>query len=170
MDATPMNSAMTPDVPACAALCEALEAKRGGVSRRTFVSAATLATVAAMLEACGASGGATGPGGSGGAFTVTLASFSQLSTVGGIARVDGGTGSPTALVRTGTSSFVALSMICTHEGTTIGISGSGFTCPNHGAKFDSTGAWVSSPQRTTNLTSFTTTFDSAAGTVRINRP
>ena len=170
MDATPVNPAVLSEVPACAALCDAMAAKRNGVSRRTFVSAATLATVAAMLEACGATGGLSGPGGSGGAFTVSLANFSALASVGGVARVDGGSGSPVALVRTGTSSFVALSMVCTHEGTTIGITSGGFTCPNHGAKFDTSGNWVTSQTRASNLVSFGTTYDSAAGTVRVSRP
>jgi cytochrome b6-f complex iron-sulfur subunit len=156
-----------PPIPPCAALCDAVEARRG-VSRRTFVSAATMATVAAMLEACGASG-ATGLRSGGGPITVTLSNFSALAAVGGIARVDGGSGSPTALVRTGTSTFVALTMVCTHEGTTIGISGSGFLCPNHGARFTATGVWQGG-QSTSNLGSYGTTFDATAGTVTIARP
>ena len=31
-------------------------------------------------------------------------------------------------------------MGCTHQGTRVDISGHGFTCPNHGAQFSSTGA------------------------------
>lgn len=164
-------------VPACAGLCEVLEAKREGVSRRAFVSAASLAAAVAILEACGASsptspGGAspTSPGGaSGGLITVSLASYSALSAVGGVARVDGGSGTPTALVRTGASTFVALSMVCPHAGSTIGFSGSGWTCPNHGAQFATTGAWAGG-QATSSLTSFTTVYDGAAGTVKISRP
>ncbi len=168
MEPMPATTSMTSEVPVCAALCEAVAAKRG-VSRRTFVSAATLAAVATVLEACGGSSGVTGPGGSGGPLTVTLSSFSALGTVGGIARVDGGSGSPVALVRTGTSSFVALSMICTHQGSTIGISGSGFLCPNHGAQFSSTGTWQGG-ERTSNLVAYSTSFDATAGTVLISRP
>jgi nitrite reductase/ring-hydroxylating ferredoxin subunit len=157
-----------PALPPCAGLCEALEAKREGVSRRAFVSAASLAAAVAILEACGASG-ATSPGGSGGPITVSLASYSALSAVGGVARVDGGSGSPTALVRTGASSFVALSMVCPHAGTTVNYTGSGWTCPNHGAQFATTGAW-SGGQGASSLTSFTTVYDGAAGTVKISRP
>jgi len=167
-------------VPACAGLCEALEAKREGVSRRAFVSAASLAAAVAILEACGTSsptspagGGTSSPtspaGASGGSITVSLASYSALSAVGGVARVDGGSGTPTALVRTGASTFVALSMVCPHAGSTIGFSGSGWTCPNHGAQFATTGAWAGG-QATSSLTSFTTVYDGAAGTVKISRP
>jgi len=153
------------DAPPCAALCEAMN-----VNRRTFLSAATLAAVAAVLESCsgGGGGGVTAPNASGGTLTVTVSAFASLATVGGIARVDGGVGSPTALVRTGASSFVALSMICTHQGTTINISGSGFLCPNHGAQYSSAGANIGG-QATSSLKTFTATFD-GTNTVVINRP
>ncbi len=163
-------------IPACAALCAAIDAKRG-VNRRIFLSAATIAAVTTLLEACGG-GEVTGPTGTegtpippatGGALIVTLASFPTLASVGGIARVDGGSGSPTALVRTGASTFVALSMICTHAGTTVNISGSGFLCPNHGAQYASDGSWVGG-QRTTSLSVFTSNFNASAGTVTISRP
>src|ERR1035437_9508755 len=89
---------------------------KAGVDRRTFLSAATLVAVAAVLDGCTT---LAGPGGSsggsyGGPFTVTLASFGALATVGGTARMDNGSGAPTALYRSGASSFVALAMICTH--------------------------------------------------------
>ena len=155
-------------MPPCAGLCEALEAKREGVSRRAFVSAASLAAAVAILEACGASG-ATSPGGSGGPITVSLASYSALAAVGGVARVDGGSGSPTALVRTGASTFVALSLVCPHAGTTVAYTGSGWTCPNHGARFTTTGTW-SGGQGASSLSSFATAYDGVAGTVTISRP
>lgn len=148
---------------ACSGACRA-----EGINRRTFLSATTLAAVAVLLDACTS---ALGPytGGGGGPLTVTVANFAALANVGGIARVDGGNGAPTALVRTGASSFVALSMVCPHQGSTIGINGSGFLCPNHGARFAGTGAWQGG-QPTSNLQSYSTTYDSTAGTVAIARP
>jgi cytochrome b6-f complex iron-sulfur subunit len=157
-----MANAVSQDVPSCAG-CAA-----SGFSRRQFVSAATLVAVAAILESCTA---ATGPGGgstSGGPITVKLSNFPALSAVGGIARVDSG-GSPTALVRTGTSTFIGLSMICTHQGSTIAITNGSFTCPNHGARFNSSGAWIGG-QSASNLQSFSATYDAVAGTIVINRP
>lgn len=155
--------------PPCAALCEAMN-----VNRRTFLSATTLAAVAAVLQSCSGGGGGGGvtappPGPpTGGTLMVTVSSFAALSTVGGIARVDGNVGSPTALVRTGATTFTALSMICTHQGTTINISGSGFLCPNHGAQFSSAGANIGG-QATSSLQIFSSTFD-GTNTVTISRP
>lgn len=139
------------------------------VSRRTFVGAATLAAVAAVLDGCSSPTAPSASATSGGPITVKLSSFSALANVGGVARVDGGSGSPTALVRSGASTFTALSMICTHQGTTVNISNGGFFCPNHGAQFSATGANTGG-QRTGSLQSFGTTFDSSAGTVVIARP
>src|ERR1017187_3455253 len=83
---------------------------KGGVDRRTFLSTATLAAVAVVLDGCtsltGSGGGFNGS--YGGPFPVPLASYGALASVGGVARVDGGTGAPTALYRSGASSFVAM--------------------------------------------------------------
>jgi Rieske Fe-S protein len=144
----------------------------GGVDRRAFLSAATLVAVAAVLEGCMNS---TGPGGGfggsyGGPFTVTLASFGALASVGGIARVDNGSGAPTALYRSGGSSFVALAMICTHQGYyPIDITSSGFFCPLHGSTYNRTGA-PTGGFSVSNLQSFSTAYNASAGTVTVNRP
>ncbi|HVZ47611.1 MAG TPA: Rieske 2Fe-2S domain-containing protein [Gemmatimonadaceae bacterium] len=141
------------------------------VSRRSFLGAATVAAVAAVLEACQTSS-LTGPGaatGSGGPLTVTLANYPALSAIGGVAGVDGGHGSPTALVRTAADEFVAVSMVCTHQGSTIAITSAGYTCPNHGAMFSKTGSWAGG-QPTTPLYQFPTSYDAQFGTVTITRP
>src|SRR5581483_4562480 len=107
-------------------------------------------------------------GGVGNGLTVTLANFPALATVGGYARVDSGAAgvTPVGLARTGTSTFVAYSLVCTHQGTTIAQSSVGWTCPNHGAEFSSTGALILGPA-TTALTSFPCTYNATAGTVTI---
>jgi cytochrome b6-f complex iron-sulfur subunit len=85
--------------------------------------------------------------------------------VGGVALVTAN-GTPLAIVRTGTSSYLALSRSCPHEGATIGTSSGGFTCPRHGAMFNASGTWTGG-QRTSSMRSYTTTFDSATGTLTI---
>ena len=155
--------------PAPLAACAACSVSRAGVDRRTFLSAATLAAVAAVLEACGGGGGNFFTGPSGGPLTVTLANFPALATVGGVARVDNGVGAPTALVRTGASTFRGLTMICTHQGSTIDVvNNSSFRCPNHGALFNSAGANTGG-QQTSSLAVYAATFD-GANTVTIARP
>ena len=143
--------------------------RAGGVDRRAFLSAATLAAVAALLEACSAAGGNFFTGPAGGSLTVKLSDFPVLATVGGIARVDNGNGAPTALVRTGTSTFRGVTMVCTHQGSTIDvIGGTSFHCPNHGALFNSAGVNTGG-QQTSSLATFTATFD-GVNTVTIARP
>jgi cytochrome b6-f complex iron-sulfur subunit len=151
--------------------CEHCVAVRnGGVDRRTFLSAATVAALSALLEACSTGNGATfftGP--SGGALVVKLSDYPALATIGGLARVDNGVGAPTALARTGASTFVGVTMICTHQGATIDvINGASFRCPNHGALFSATGGWLGG-QPTTSLATYAATFD-GTNTVTIARP
>ncbi|MFN8357325.1 MAG: Rieske (2Fe-2S) protein [Spirosomataceae bacterium] len=50
------------------------------------------------------------------------------------------------VARTSTGTFVALSKICTHEGTTVEFqSNDTLKCPNHGSVFTSTGAVSNGP-------------------------
>ncbi len=97
---------------------------------------------------------------------VTLAKFPELATIGGMARVDGNSTSPLALVRTGGATFVALSMRCTHQGATVAIQSGGFFCPRHAARFSATGAWLGG-QRTSDLTAMPATYSATTGTVTI---
>lgn len=143
-----------------------------GLDRRTFLSAATMAAVLTALDACS---GLTSPGGGfngayGGPIIVTLANFSALSSVGGVARVDGGSGAPTALYRTAASSFMALAMVCPHAGySPIEITSSGFFCPVHGSSFSKSGGVQGGPSPS-GLSTFSTTYNATAGTVTVNRP
>jgi Rieske Fe-S protein len=160
-----MDESSSAPLAACATCSTA---RTGGVDRRTFLSAATMAAVAAVLEAC-SGGGSFFTGPSGGPLTVSVSSFPALATVGGVARVDGGNGAPTALVRTGASTFRGLTMVCTHQGSTIDVvNNTSFRCPNHGALFNSAGANTGG-QQTSSLASFAATFD-GANTVTIARP
>lgn len=144
-----------------------------GLDRREFLSAAAMAAVVAALGAC--TGGLTGPGGGwsgsyGGPFTVSLANFSGLATVGGVARVDGGSGAPTALYRNSSTSFVAVALVCPHAGYyPVDIVSSGFYCPVHGSSFSKTGGVQSGPSPS-GLATFSTTYNASAGTVLVNRP
>jgi cytochrome b6-f complex iron-sulfur subunit len=154
------------------AVLKACPGCKHGVDRRTFLSVAATAAVLAALDACS---GLTSPGGSfngsyGGPLTVTLANFSTLATVGGVARVDGGSGAPTALYRNSASSFIAVALVCPHAGfAPVEITSSGFFCPAHGSSFSKSGALQSGPAPT-GLLAFAATYNSSAGTVAISRP
>jgi Rieske Fe-S protein len=140
-------------------------AEKAGTSRREFIATSAASAVAALLVA--ACGGAAGPSGITGpvSFSVQISNYPALANVGGIARVDSG-GPPVAAVRTGATTFDAFSLICPHFGCTVGINGSAFRCPCHGAQFASTGTWIGG-QRTTNLSSYSTSYDATTDTLTI---
>jgi cytochrome b6-f complex iron-sulfur subunit len=135
-------------------------------SRRDFLASGAAAAITAVLAtACGGNGGGdtvTGPV----SLTVQVSSYTALANVGGMARVTA-SGTPIAVVRTGMDTFAAYSLICPHRGCTVDINGSGFVCPCHGARFSSTGAWTGG-QQTSSLTSLTTSYDPATGTLTIS--
>jgi Rieske Fe-S protein len=133
-----------------------------GIDRRAFLAQTALAGVAAFLAGCAAGSGTTGPSAFTGPLTISVADFPALASVGGIARVDaGGRGSsPVAAVRVSDAQYAAFSMVCPHQGATIGIVGSGFLCPQHGARFSANGTWVGG-QPASNLHQLTAQFDSA---------
>lgn len=144
------------------------------VTRRGFVSQATLAAVAAVLAGCGGGGdGSTGPVVTPPPRTpqlptplvITLASFPVLANVGGAARVS--SQPPIALART-SAGLVGYSLECTHAGSTVDIR-SNFTlkCPNHGAEFAFDGTWTGGEQRTTSLFRVTVTPNATGSSVTI---
>jgi Rieske Fe-S protein len=141
-------------------------AEKAGTSRREFIATSAASAVAALLvAACGGASGATGVNTGPVSLSVQISNYPALASVGGIARVDNG-GIPVAAVRTGTNTFAAFSLICPHFGCTVGINGSSFLCPCHGAQFASTGTWIGG-QRTTNLTSLTTSYGATTGVLTI---
>jgi cytochrome b6-f complex iron-sulfur subunit len=79
-------------------------------------------------------------------FTLDLTSsqYSALNTVGGSVSANG-----IIIARLSASEFVALSRACTHEGTAINYRSSqnDFLCPNHGARFSTTGTVLQGPAR-----------------------
>ncbi len=133
-----------PFAASCAASCGAGLSDNGlpaeGIGRRTFIVQSALLAAAAALAACAGAGGVTGPSLPSGT-SINVNGYPELANVGGIALATL-SGARLAIVRTGSSSFVALSRICPHQGTTVNVSGNGFLCPLHGARFSATGQWV----------------------------
>jgi Rieske Fe-S protein len=137
------------------------------IDRRAFLEAALAAVGVSALAAC-AVADPTAPAIT--SFTVTLADYPALATVGGIAVVDNGSrsGEPIAVARTAASTYVALSLVCPHRGTTVSVvnNNTSFYCTGHGARFAANGTWTGG-QATSNLATYALTADQAAGTLQI---
>ena len=155
----PMDEARTlPD--ACLGCAGSVQ----GLDRRAFLGRGALAAAALLLAGCSTGGGGGSPTLSG-SFTVNVASYPALATVGGVALVTSSGGYPVAVVRT-SSGYLALSRICPHQGATVGTSGSGFRCPQHGATFAIDGTWTGG-ERTSSMRQLASSFDASTGILTI---
>lgn len=150
----------------CACGAESSGLLSSPMDRRKFVSLGAYAAAAAALAACAGSGGGTSitsPGSVG--TTIKVSDYAALASVGGVV-VTTLSGTPVAVVKTSSTTFITLSRVCPHQGSTINQVTGGFRCPNHLATFNTTGTWTGG-QRTSNMQSYTTTYDAAAGTLTI---
>ena len=152
----------------CSAACACVADEAGniatGIDRRAFLVRGAFAAAAIALAACGGAGSdATAP--SSVSLAVKVSDYPELASVGGVALVNA-SGSPLAIVRTGTSTFIALSRICPHQGATVNTSANGFTCPRHGARFNTTGTWIGG-QSTSSLRAYPTSYNESTGTITI---
>jgi len=134
------------------------------VDRRGFLVQGALSAALLALAACSLDATAPDFGPRIGS-SITVADYPQLATTGGVL-LAGLNGQPVAIVRSGSTSFLALSRICPHQGGTIGTSGSGFVCPVHGARFDATGHWTGG-QRTSSMRTLSTSYDVSTDTLTI---
>lgn len=152
----------------CDGQCAGAESDAG---RREFLTRAGLAAVSGLLlGSCGALVDLFKPGGStqlsGGPLTINVADYPALATVGGIALLRN-VPAPMAAVRASETAFLVFSRTCPHQGSTIGLNGTGFRCPNHGAQFDAGGNNVGG-FRTGSLGRYTATFDATNGVLTIS--
>jgi Rieske Fe-S protein len=142
------------------------------VSRRDFLERVALVAGALIVAGCGGPDELTAVGSGAlpdGPIVVQLADYPGLAGIGQPVEVHSTTGAlpGIAAVRTGASSFIALGMSCTHQGTKVNISGQIFICPNHGARYSDTGAVTLGPA-TSALASRTVVYDAAALTLTIS--
>jgi cytochrome b6-f complex iron-sulfur subunit len=136
------------------------------ISRREFVVRSSAGLAVLLTVAC--AGGIDAPA-LGGPVVVTLSKYPTLATSGGIVRVNE-TSTPVALERTGMTSFTAFSLVCTHQGGTVQLTGNTsipFQCPLHGAEFSASGANIGG-QPTSSLHTYSAVYDGTAGTVTIS--
>jgi cytochrome b6-f complex iron-sulfur subunit len=133
------------------------------VTRREFMIRGSMTGIALVLAGCGSDNGTTAPASV--SLTINVSDYPALANAGGVTYVTA-SGNPLAVVRLDATNFEALSRVCPHQGGTVNSNGSGFTCPNHGARFSDTGTWVGG-QSTSNLTTYPTQFDSSTGVLTI---
>ena len=124
-------------------------------SRRTFlVGACGLLAVglgAALLadDAQAADGIKRKPNGQ---VDVTVAKVPALAKVGGAVLLGKVKGVPTAVVRTGQSTYQALNLRCTHQGVPVSLKAGQWSCPAHGSSFAIDGSVTGGPAQTSLAT------------------
>lgn len=142
------------------------------LSRREFLTRGTLVMAgAAALGACGdGQFGPTAVTPSGGALSIKVSTIPALATVGQLALVPP-MSARIAVKRTGASSFLAVTTICTHQQCETNIVGASLECPCHGSRFDSDGKVTRQPQGSsgsaTDLRTYATRYDAATDTLTI---
>jgi cytochrome b6-f complex iron-sulfur subunit len=142
------------------------------VSRRDFLGRVALVAGVFIAAGCSATTDLTGVGSGplpGGPVTIKLSDYAGLATIGQPVEVRSSSGASlgVAAVRTSASSFIALGMACTHEGSKVNIVGQIFDCPNHGARFSSTGAVTNGPA-TRALAQRTVVYDATLQAITIS--
>jgi Rieske Fe-S protein len=111
-------------------------------NRREFLAKTALAAAALVVaEACG--DGQIGPTAQtlGAGITIDIGDFPGLATAGTLVDV----GHERAVMRTGPSSFVAHSRICTHQGCDTNVVNNQFSCPCHLSLFAADGSVIHGP-------------------------
>lgn len=146
------------------------------LNRRAFLAKSAAAAAAAAL-ATGCGNGVFGPplpahsagGVPSGKVTITVSQFPGLATAGQLVQVD----LERAVKRTGGNAFLALSLICTHQGCDAGVTTTNIVeCPCHGSRFTSDGTVIngpdnSAPSTIAPLTQLPTAFDAQTNQLTI---
>ncbi|HVX52246.1 MAG TPA: ubiquinol-cytochrome c reductase iron-sulfur subunit [Chitinophagaceae bacterium] len=122
------------------------------MQRRGFINniaqITTFVTAGSLIAACSKSSGnpSTGNGNGGGSTLISANLDGELINVG-----DSKTSGTNIVIREATgnaaSSFIALSLVCTHQGCTVNFDNANnvFNCPCHGSKYDGSGNVVNGP-------------------------
>ena len=141
------------------------------LNRREFLAKSTVGAAAAAalvaIEGCG--DGQIGPSAVSqptvptNGLSVKIADYPTLASNNVLVQLNG---ADIGVVRTGATTFVASSMVCTHEGCETSVRNNQFSCPCHDSLFSATGAVLRGPA-TRNLDGFATSFDATTGTLRI---
>lgn len=140
------------------------------LNRRDFLTKSALAAAAlVVVDGCG--DGQIGPTAAtlGSGLTIKVADFPTLATQGVLVDI----GRARAVVRTGDTTFLGLSRICTHQGCEAAVdrSANQIHCPCHDSVFSATGDVVHGPNTGDTigpLNKLTVVFDATAGTLTVS--
>ena len=151
------------------------------ISRRSFVSHATLAALGIVAVGCGGAGGdvtaVVEPPVSGATFannvlTVPLSGAADLSVANGFhvfSNPINGVQPNIIVLNLGGNLFRSFTSICTHQQCTVAdFSGGRIHCPCHGSEYDSTGRNVAGPAPLP-LREYATQFDASTRTVTVTK-
>src|SRR5438105_3921771 len=111
------------------------------MGRRAFLARGGMAVVGAAALVAGCGDGQFGPeplGTTTGTVKFKVATLPGLANTGQLVKIPPQLGL-IAVKRTGTSTFSAVSTVCTHQGCETSVAGSGLECPCHLAAYDSDG-------------------------------
>lgn len=140
------------------------------LNRRDFLTKSALAA-AALVVAEGCGDGQIGPTAAtlGTGLTIKVADFPALATQGKLVDI----GHARAVVRTGDSTFLGLSRICTHQGCEAAVDGqrNEIHCPCHDSVFSAAGDVIHGPttgESIRPLDHVSVVFDATAGTLAIS--
>jgi cytochrome b6-f complex iron-sulfur subunit len=140
------------------------------VNRRQFLARSAMAAAAAAV-AIGCGNGQIGPtaavipgasGGSSNGNSIKVGNYAGLAKVGTLVQIN----SYQAVKRTGDTTFVCYSMVCTHQGCLTQLQSNAFFCPCHGAQFNSSGQVTRGPAPRA-LGQYATSYDPATDLLTI---
>jgi Rieske Fe-S protein len=103
--------------------------RRGALCALSLVSVGVFSSPEAAIAATGVKVLASGK------VQITLKSNPALRKVGGVVRIDDVQGRSIALVRTSTKAYVAVNLLCTHQGGDLVQTGNQWQCQDHQATF-----------------------------------
>lgn len=113
--------------------------RRGALCALSLVSVGVFSSPEAAIAATGVKVLASGK------VQITLKSNPALRKVGGVVRIDDVKGRSIALVRTSTKAYVAVNLLCTHQGGDLVQTGNQWQCQDHQATFTLAGKKLVGP-------------------------
>lgn len=80
-----------------------------------------------------------------GRLSVQLGKIQALASIGGATQIGNIKGKPVAISRTSTTTYIAFSLSCPHQGVPVEKTEAGWRCEAHGSEFESSGDLILGP-------------------------